>query len=317
MIEILYSRELAVLGMGGQLRTWFERGRVTRIAPGAYVRTEELATLDTDARFRLRTMALSHLYPDQQFSHDSAAGMWRLPTLGPWPLLAHTSSPRAAGGRSTALFARHGVGLDPRAEVVEGVLVSSLARTLAEVATQPRFGRAIAMLDDGLREHDSTQYRHGMIVPTKPEILEQLDHLGKVPGYARAVQRIEFADAASGSVGESLSRVQMLAIGVEMPKLQVPFHDEDGLIGDVDFYWEQIGVAGEFDGHSKYGDARRYSRELSAHDVLIAEKKREDRLRRVVGGVVRWDWATALDRRALESLLAEHGVRARRTVRRL
>lgn len=317
MLEILYSRELAALGMDRQLRHWLANGAVTRIAPGAYVLSAKLADLDVDGTFRLRTIALAQLYPHVQFSHDSAAAMWRLPSLGPWPNLAHVSAPREAGGRSTALFTRHGVGLDPFATSIEGVRVSSLARALAEVATQRRFGRAVAMLDDGLREHDKTEYRHGLAVPTKDEVLEQLGQLGKIPGFARAPRVVGFANGRSGSVGESLSRVQMLALGVDIPELQVSFYDAAGHIGDSDFFWRDRGIVGEFDGDSKYGDARRYAKGLTAQEVLIMEKRREDRLRRVVNGVVRWDWSVARDRRALGALLAEQGIVPRRSTRRI
>jgi len=315
MLEILYSRELAALGMDRQLRHWYARGIVTRIAPGAYARTADLAALDRDAAFRLRMIALAQLHPHVQFSHDSAAAMWRLPSLGPWPNLAHVSAPRESGGRSTALFTRHGVGLDPRATSIEGVRVSSLARTLAEMATHRRFARAVAMLDDGLRQHDETEYRYGLAVPGKHEIVDELDQLGKVPGFARAAHAVQFADGRSGSAGESLSRVQMLALGVDIPELQVSFHDAAGWIGDGDFFWRDRGIVGEFDGDSKYGDARRYARGLTAEEVLIAEKRREDRLRRVVNGVVRWDWSVARDRRALAARLAEHGIVPRRSTR--
>ena len=316
MLEILYSRELAALGMDRQLRHWLAKGIVTRIVPGAYVLTAGLAELDVDATFRLRTIALARLYPHLQFSHDSAAAMWRLPSLGPWPRLSHVSAAPEAGGRSTALFTRHGVGLDPLATSIEGARVSSLPRTLAEVATQRSFGRAVAMLDDGLRAHDNTEYRYGLPVPAKDEVLEQLSQLGKVPGFARAAHAVQFADGRSGSVGESLSRVQMLALDVEIPELQVSFYDAAGHIGDVDYFWRERGIAGEFDGNSKYGDARRYAKGLTAQELLIAEKRREDRLRRVVNGVVRWDWSVARDRRELAALLAQHGIVPRRSTRR-
>ncbi len=311
MLEILYSRELAAIGMDRQLRSWFARGIVTRLVPGAYVRTAELAAIDRDERYRLRAVALSHLYPGQQFSHDSAAALWRLPTLGAWAPKIHVTSASTDGGRSTTLFVRHGFGLDPRATVIDGVRVSSLSRTLAEASTQPRFARAIAMLDDGLRTPEHGDFRFGTRAPTRAEVIRELEDLGRVPGFVRGARAVEFADGASGSVGESLSRVQMRAIGVDPPQLQVAFFDADGHIADTDFYWPELGVAGEFDGDSKYGDARRFGRHLTAQEVLVAEKRREDRLRRVVRGVVRWDWATALDRRALESRLAEHGIVAR------
>jgi hypothetical protein len=62
----------------------------------------------------------------------------------------------------------------------------------------------------------------------------------------------------------------------------VDFHDEEGFIGRVDFYWEEFGVIGEADGRSKYAEP----------GALYAEKRREDRLRRHAGcrELIRWGW---------------------------
>jgi hypothetical protein len=310
--HVILSSELAALGMDRELRTDFKHGRVHRIVPGAYVRTEYLTALDADARYRLQVAAVARLLPDTQFCRESAAALWRLPILGRWPAKAHASIDRAGGGRSGALVQRHALGLDPVATIVDGVRVTSLVRTLAEVATGPSFGRAVGMLDDALHEPEEKDFRHGLVLPTKAELLGCLDSLGRPAGFARASAAIEFADGLSGSLGESLSRVQMRAIGVPLPKLQVPFYDHLGLIGYVDYFWPEFGLVGEFDGHSKYGDARRFARHLSAQDVLIAEKMREDRLRAVVSGVVRWGWSTALDRYAFSELLGSRGLRGRR-----
>lgn len=315
--EILLSRELAALGMDRQLRAWRAHGTVHRIIPGAYVKAPDYFALGSDDRYRLLVTATSLVLPGTQFSHDSAAALWRLPSLGSWPASVHAAAPREGGGRSTALLARHSLGLDPRAIDIDGVTVTSLARTLADAACQRSFARAVVMLDDGLRAHSDGEYRYGMPPSTKDAVILALDSLGKPVGHARAARAIAFADSASGSAGESLSRVQMLALRVPMPQLQVPFYDHDGLIGITDYYWPELDIAGEFDGHSKYGDARRHARGLSPEQILIAEKTREDRLRRVVSGVVRWDWATALDRRALGGRLARAGIAPAKPVRRL
>jgi hypothetical protein len=79
---------------------------------------------------------------------------------------------------------------------------------------------------------------------------------------------------------ESLSRVRLMRCGLPEPRLQVPFYDAEGLIGIVDMYWEELGVIGEADGLLKYRTGA----------DLIAEKRREDRLRRQ-RPVVRWDWS--------------------------
>ena len=67
--------------------------------------------------------------------------------------------------------------------------------------------------------------------------------------------------------------------GLPEPRLQVPFFDDAGLIGYVDMYFDTLGVIGEADGLVKY----------STGADLLAEKRREDRLRRL-HPVVRWGW---------------------------
>jgi hypothetical protein len=103
-----------------------------------------------------------------------------------------------------------------------------------------------------------------------------------------------------------------MALGLPAPELQVDFYDERGFIGTVDFYWPELELIGEFDGEVKYGAQRRYQRSLSPTQVLIAEKEREDRLRRVSKNFARWGWKVALDRPRLANLLRPFGLVAGR-----
>ncbi len=313
--EIILTRELKSIGMENQLRSWLATGAVLRLLPGAYVRTEELARLSADDRYRLRVIATALLFPGTQFSHDSAAALWRLPSVGPWGTSVHAVAPRGTGGRSKAHLARHCVGLDPSPSEINGVKVTSFLRTLAEVACQRSFGRAVAMLDDGLRQPTTGEWREGTLAPTQQQVLAQLEELLPTPGHARGRLAIGFADGASGSPGESVSRVQFRALRLPIPELQVPFYDHLGYIGTVDFYWRERGLIGEFDGNSKYGDSRRFARHLTPAEVLVAEKEREDRLRAVSEGFVRWGWSTAMDRPALGALLASRGLTGSRPAR--
>ncbi|MFW8745876.1 hypothetical protein, partial [Mesorhizobium japonicum] len=118
-----------------------------------------------------------------------------------------------------------------------------------------------------------------------------------------------FADAASGSAGESLSRVAIHRAGLPAPVLQQRFDDAAGLAGIVDFWWPEAGVIGEFDGVGKY------LRDLSGRgrdtaQIVIDEKRREDRLRALGFRVVRWGWRAARSRGELRSLLIRSGLRA-------
>ena len=56
-----------------------------------------------------------------------------------------------------------------------------------------------------------------------------------------------------------------------------------------DFGWPDLGVLREFDGKSKYGELMRRPGQ-SAEQVLVAEKRREDRLRELGWMVIRWMW---------------------------
>jgi hypothetical protein len=71
--------------------------------------------------------------------------------------------------------------------------------------------------------------------------------------------------------------------GLPRPRLQTEFRDRFGLIGRVDFDFDGYETVVEFDGALKYGGG--------SPDVLIREKRREDRLRALGITVIRTDWS--------------------------
>ena len=72
----------------------------------------------------------------------------------------------------------------------------------------------------------------------------------------------------------------MREYGLPVPDLQRELVIFDGRRVRVDFYWEDLGVVGEFDDNEKYTGPR----------DLINEKRREDGLRDLGLEVVRWGW---------------------------
>jgi hypothetical protein len=248
-----------------------------------------------------------------QFSHDSAAVMWGLPSIGNWSGDVHVLAPRASGGRSMVNVKRHCVGEDNRAAEIDDLTVTSLARTLVDTACTSSFLRAIGTIDAGLRAPEKGELRHhlGAAAPTSAELLDLLHSLLPRGGSVKARRAIEFGDGKSGSPLESLSRGQFFLLGMPAPQLQVPFYDENGFIGIVDFYWPELDLIGEADGDVKYGGANSPSG-LPAGDAVKTEKYREDRLRRVVNGFVRWDWNTALSRPKLAARVRPFGLIGRR-----
>ncbi|MFH5879292.1 hypothetical protein [Arthrobacter sp. NA-172] len=110
----------------------------------------------------------------------------------------------------------------------------------------------------------------------------------------RARIALGFAHPLVESAGESFSRAAFEYLGFEQPLLQHEIRDLDGFVGRSDFWWpghgRAKGVVGEFDGKAKYTDAE-LRNGLPAEETLYREKLREDRIRDLGYGFVRWGWA--------------------------
>ena len=159
----------------------------------------------------------------------------------------------------------------------DGITLTSLPRTVADLATSLPFAEAVVAIDWALA--------HGVG-------REQLTDLAGCLGGARAsrgLSAIDFADPRSGSPGESIGRALIHALGFPPPALQVAFRDADGLIGVVDFCWADFALIGEFDGRVKYADPALLAGRAPGA-VVMEEKRREDRLRALGPRVTRWVW---------------------------
>lgn len=307
--DFLLSRNARATGSEAELRRLHSSGAIERLRSGVYLPKVSGAEVDRDEAYRFQVHAAAQVVRSLQFSHDSAAVLWGLPTLGPWSKDVHVLNARASGGRSHTGIRRHCVGEEASNAEVEGLRLTSLPRTLVDVSCTSRFVRAVGMVDHGLREPEEDEFRHriGVAAPTKSMLIELIASLVPYSGSSKAVEVIEFADARAGSLLESLSRVQFMLAGFPAPQLQVPFYDGDGFIGNADFYWPEIDLIGESDGDFKYDGAKSPSGR-SAEEVKKAEKAREDRMRRLVKGFVRWDWTTAFDRRRLAARVRPFGL---------
>ena len=306
------AREALRLGTDRELRHGAATGLLTRVGVGVYVSTDQWSSMPPDEQYRTRVRGAGAVSaPRTQFSHDSAAALWRLPSVGRWPQVSHQLAPAQPGGSSRTQIRRHEVGLDPLSTRIDGTTVTSLARTVVDMACTTSMLRAVVMADAALRTPDATEWNR---VPTSTaELHAVLESLLPYRGHARAGRVISFATGLAESPGESFARVQFHALGLPAPELQVPFYDELGLIGIADFYWRHLGLICEFDGLSKYGVLRRYQRGMTTQQVVIDEKKREDRMRRVSDDFVRLDWPTVQDRRTLAAHLRPHGLVASRS----
>lgn len=231
-------------------------------------------------------------------AHESAAVLLGIPVIGPWPSRVHVLDATATGGRSSAVVTRHGSRTMPALTEVEGFETTSPARTVVDLARTRSFASGIAAADYVLHS--------GMA--SLEQLEAELEAAKRSPGLRRARLVVAHADERAESVGESLSRAQMIELGQSVPVLQQEFYDDAGFIGRTDFWWPELRIAGEFDGEVKFGRELHPSDD-DAREALWREKQREDRLRRQVNGVVRWTWKEAMNRASLARLLAEFGIR--------
>lgn len=118
---------------------------------------------------------------------------------------------------------------------------------------------------------------------------------------------IDVGTHLSDSFGESITRAVIHQLGYPVPELQVRFSDRQGDM-DTDYFWRAERRVGEFDGVAKYLRPE-YVGNRTPGEVVVAEKKREDRLLRQCDGVIRIIWSEAVNPKKLDLLLRESGLR--------
>ena len=300
---LLSGRERAILAGRAS------RGELVAVARGVYVDAAAWSTMDRHARYRTRILATAGGFEhDTVFSHDSAAALWKLPWVGPWPRKVHITVGAATGGRSNTSVFRHTTGVPNLSELIDGLRVTTLARTVADVARTSSFGNAVTVADAALR-------RSAFAVPDVPtaplvrdDLLTELIGIPLHQGVVKARRAIEFADGRADRPGESMSRASIHRAGLTAPCLQVPRRGLSGRVWTVDFWWPDFNVIGEFDGKWKYTDPA-FMNGRTSEQVMLDEKAREDDLRAAGYGFTRWGWAVAISPAAIRTQLMAAGVR--------
>lgn len=283
-----------------RVRVPWRDGELRRVRRGAYVAVREWEGWTTEERARARIVAVAAAaYDPPLFSHASAALLHGLPVVGPPDGRVHVTSGPAPGGRSGGDVVRHTTVDPPGAVVVDGLRVTSVPRTVVDLARDAGFLAAVAAGDHGLRA----------AMTTEEELVREVDALARRARGARTARRaIGFLDRLSESPGESVSRVRMHEAGLSAPVLQHVLRDAHGVIGRVDFWWPDVGVVGEFDGRLKYRSDGAPAG-MDPAEVVWREKVREDRIRATGARVVRWTWQEAWAGAPMVDRLRAAGVR--------
>jgi hypothetical protein len=252
--------------------------------PGVFVRAETWNSSSPLARYRMRLVATATtMSPLAVFSHLSAAVIHGLPVLGTLPDVVDVTVPQTSGGRSTAHVRRRAAPLEPGETVsVGGFLVTTVARTVADIARTEPFVRAVATADAALH----LKRTRGPLL-SLDELAELVDSQQRRKGAAKLRRVAEFATPLSDSVRESQSRCLIHLACFPPPELQHEWRDRDGVIGYSDFWWPLHGLVGEYDGKVKYVKPE-YLKGLTQSEVIEAEKRREDRIRALGPRFTRW-----------------------------
>lgn len=290
------TRTLYTQNRAGSLqRIWPGVYRSHAAAPGAHPGAEAKA-----ASYRLRVLAAARRMRDPVFTSWSAAALLRLPIIGDWPEEVYVLSGSSTGSRRGAIV-RVATRTDVPEVLVEGVRVTSTEYTIIQLARHARLGAALVAADAALR---SMPFQGPPPLTTRAKLFA-LHHQLRPYHRSRRVQAVlQRATHLSGSPLETVSRLTIEELGFAAPLLQVCIPLEGWADAYLDFYWDDD-IGGESDGDSKYtaGDD---SAETSAR--LLAEKAREDELRRRLNQLARWGWRDAWARRPLERKLLRVGV---------
>jgi predicted transcriptional regulator of viral defense system len=282
---------LAVGVTDRELRGLRRSGALSTVRPGAYRavhpdRAEQPSPID-EHRLAVRAAA-RRLAAGSVISHVSAAVLHGLPLWfagGQFPAggRVQVTRDRRSGARRSAYLDLHATALEPdEVTMVDGLLVTSVARTVVDLARVAAFDSAVVTADGALHR--------GLVTPD--ELAVALDRGSRRPGNSAARRVIAAADGGSESPGETRSRLAIARGGLPAPVLQHEVRAA-GRTWRVDFWWGGPGVVGEFDGRVKYG--RLLAPRGDPGEAVFAEKLREDALRAHGLMVVRWTWADLSD----------------------
>jgi predicted transcriptional regulator of viral defense system len=259
-----------------QMRSLLRSGDLVRMRYGVYATRAAVAAAMDDPRRRhaLEVLAVTtSVGRDSVASHHSAARIHGLDLLRPAPAdivtLTRPRSRPSGRPRSDGIVFR--VATLPREHVTPcwGVAVTSVPRTVVDLARTLSFTDAVVVADSALRLGKTT----------KSELSRVVNACDRWPGVDQARRTVAFADGRAESVLESCARVTFDTFGLEAPDLQVTFRGE-GFVFRGDFYWARYRTIAEADGMAKYEDPQR------ARDQL-----RRDRLLRDAGyRVVHFTW---------------------------
>ena len=202
-----------------------KRGTIVRIRRGAYCSHETWDAANSRERHLLAVRAVVAVaHPPFLVAGRSAGALWGMPFSAKWPDDVTLLAPYRGGGKSEIGVRRTSAaasGAMMTATTIDGIPVTSCARTALDVARGLPLPRAVAALDWALWGKNPSSVE-------RAELDAELRRAHYARGGAFLRRAVEFATELSGSPGESMARIGIHLLGFEQPELQVRFVDSEG-----------------------------------------------------------------------------------------
>ncbi|HEY6740632.1 MAG TPA: type IV toxin-antitoxin system AbiEi family antitoxin domain-containing protein, partial [Actinopolymorphaceae bacterium] len=215
-----------------------------RLRVGIYVETALWRQWDSRERHLAETRAaLLRVADGAAASHVTAGVVHGFDLHQPDLSWIHLTRPRRHSARKEAGIDHHVGRLDPHEVVdVDGIAVTSPARTVVDIAASSSFEAGLVTADSALRK--------GL---HPDDLRRQFETQVEWPGSRTASKVRLAADGRAQSPGETLSRVAFMELGLPAPDLQGRLDNPDGSVfAYLDFVWWDLRTAAEFDGKRKY-----------------------------------------------------------------
>ena len=244
-------------------------------------------------RYEARVHAAAITHPGIVFCRESAAAIRGLPVFGE-PLEIHVLDTPGATSRSSGGLRLHVTAEDRVVDSRGGILVTSLADTVIDLARGRHGAIGLAVADAALRVDPDL---------TVEALVARNESRANSRGRRVARWALHRATPLAETVLESVSRAAIEWLGFADPELQVRFQT-DGVVDRVDMWWEDARVIGEADGEIKYDGSLR-----PAAVAIAKEKERDRRLRRHASGLGHWGWRDVALIGPLRETLHQAGLR--------
>jgi very-short-patch-repair endonuclease len=261
-----------------RIRTLVRRGKLVAVRRGVYApagTVAEARALPAGERLLDTAAALAVLGPDAVASHHTAAALHGLDILDRSPAKVAVTRPASMASRSAKSGMRVHYAALPAGHLTRysGVPVTTVARTVIDVARASSFRAGVVTADSALRRRQTT----------REEMTAVLADCARWPGVRAAAAVIAFADRRSESALESVARVMFRDCGLPPPELQVWLGGDEPV--RVDFLWRQFRTIAEVDGAIKYT-------EFAADPGwrAIGQLRRDSYLRELGYEVVHFSW---------------------------